>query len=337
MINAEIEVPEFRQISLDQVSKSFRYDTPGDTLLVQAQYEPRADLTFWAIAHEAELLAPYWAALRNSILLTLLILMITILLVIRISKSMVREMGVMTKISEEMANGNLSARIHVKSSDEMQVFANHFNLMAERIEIQTNALIKNLLKLDQSYRETVTMISNAIEASDEYTKGHCERVAGIAQVLGERCGLSKEQLKNLEYASLLHDVGKIGIDSQLLNKEEPLEPEEFAEIKRHSQIGYFILHDVEHLRDAADIVLHHHEWIDGKGYPSGLSEEEIRLESRIIAIADAFDAMTSARPYRKQPLTQQEALRRILAGKGTQFDARLVELLQDELRKGTIA
>jgi len=134
-----------------------------------------------------------------------------------------------------------------------------------------------------------------------------------------------EDLVVLEYAALLHDVGKIGIPSSILNKPTRLSEEEFDIIKTHPTIGYEILKDIEFLKRSALIIYQHHERIDGKGYPRGLTKDELDILTRIITVTDAYDAMTSARPYRKEPLSHKEAMEILIEGSGTQFDGDIVD------------
>ena len=142
--------------------------------------------------------------------------------------------------------------------------------------------------------------------------------------------LDISNIKNLQTAALLHDIGKIGVDNQCLNKIEPLNNEEWLKIKKHPQIGYNILSSVNEYGPLANIVLYHHERWDGNGYPSGLKEEEIPLESRIIAVADAYDTMISDQVYRKG-MNEIVALRIIESEAGKQFDPLIVRIFLDEV------
>jgi len=164
----------------------------------------------------------------------------------------------------------------------------------------------------------------AIEAKDSYTAGHSMRVTGIAENIGQKLGFSQEQLERLRKAALLHDIGKIGIPEKILNKPGKLLPEEYREIQNHPEIGLEIIKPIEQMRDIFEIIYHHHEKYDGTGYPGGLKGEEIPLEARVLAVADAYEAMTSDRAYRKA-LTKKEAVSEILKQKGQQFDPKVVE------------
>lgn len=180
--------------------------------------------------------------------------------------------------------------------------------------------------LNDSYKQTIKVLSNAIEANDEYTRGHCDRVTYYSLNIAKKLGFSEIEHEQLEFASILHDIGKISVPHHILNKEEKLTEEEWKIINKHPSVGYDIIKEVSFLKDAALVVRHHHEKFDGSGYPDGLSKEDIPLMSRIISITDAYDAMTSVRAYRKKPLTKIQAIEELKINAGTQFDPQIVEL-----------
>lgn len=193
------------------------------------------------------------------------------------------------------------------------------------LEKQKIELEESYKKLDDSYKATVSLLSNAVDARDPYTAGHSERVTKISLLLGETLNLSKSQLQNLEYAALFHDIGKIGIPDYILLKNGKLTDEEYGIIQQHPCIGVNILNSVNFLKDALPIIKHHHEKFGAKGYPDNLNGQEIPLGSRIIAIADAYDAMTTDRPYRKG-FSHEAAAEEINRNRGLQFDNELVDI-----------
>jgi HD-GYP domain-containing protein (c-di-GMP phosphodiesterase class II) len=167
-------------------------------------------------------------------------------------------------------------------------------------------------------------LTAALDAKDSYTYGHSERVARIAVELGREMGLQGDELSDIYLAGLLHDVGKIGIRDSVLGKVEPLTPEEFEHIKQHVTIGYAILSDLRPIRNLLPGVLYHHEHWDGNGYPDGLAGEAIPLLARILAVADAYDAMSTNRPYRDAlPCRKVEEI--LAKGANTQWDKRIIE------------
>lgn len=149
------------------------------------------------------------------------------------------------------------------------------------------------------FHEIIDCIVSALDAKDPYTAGHSERVSDMAIVVCQLLGFSEDQVQQVHMAAHLHDIGKIGVPDNILLKEGKLEPEEWEKLKKHPDIGAEILSKSHHLIELKDIVLHHHERYDGKGYPSGLKGEEIPVGARVIAICDSIDAITSNRCYRK--------------------------------------
>jgi len=203
-------------------------------------------------------------------------------------------------------------------------------------ERQTQAkLDEQQQRLERSALEMVTALAAALEAKDPYTCGHSERVTRYAVQLAWKVGLDSREIENLTLAGQLHDIGKIGIREEVLNKPGKLTDEEFDHIKSHPLTGVQILQKVDSLAAALPIVRHHHERYDGKGYPDGLAGEDIPLPARVVAVADAFDAMTSSRAYRSA-LPTAEARRRLLEGSGTQFDTELVEVFVGLLDSGEL-
>ncbi len=197
--------------------------------------------------------------------------------------------------------------------------------------LQNNTLSNQKVKLEESYsklnlnyRNTVSTLSKAVDARDTYTAGHSERVSKIALKIGEKLGLSNDSLETLELAALFHDIGKIGIPDIVLNKPDRLTNEEFEKIKEHPRIGLEILKNIDFLKPILPIILYYHEKFSGRGYPEGIEGNLIPLESRIIALADTYDAMTSNRPYRNS-LSHESAVTEIIKYKGIQFDPIITE------------
>jgi putative nucleotidyltransferase with HDIG domain len=158
------------------------------------------------------------------------------------------------------------------------------------------------------------------------------RVGEYALDLGKRMNLSQKKLENLKMAAILHDIGKIGIEETILNKPGRLTEEEFEKIKHHPEIGVKIIQDIEFLKEASDIILNHHEKVDGTGYPNGKEQDEISIEAAILGISDVYDALTTDRPYRKA-LTCDQALAIIEEGKGKHFNAQLAEKFMEMIEE----
>ncbi len=175
-------------------------------------------------------------------------------------------------------------------------------------------------------------LAQAIEAKDPYTHGHSARVMEYAVQIAQKFGLPEEEIESLRYAAILHDIGKIGVRGIVLNNPNGLTGEEYDEIKKHPLVGEGIIKPIELLQPIKPFIRHHHEWYNGKGYPDGLSGKDIPLGARILAVADAYDAMKSDRPYRKA-LTEETAIQELKRGSGTQFEPKLVEVFLEILKQ----
>lgn len=185
---------------------------------------------------------------------------------------------------------------------------------------------KNLVAdLKDLFTGTIKAIVEALDAKDSFTLGRSRRVSYYALKMGEKLGLSKYLMGELELAGLLHDIGMIGISDEILYKTEKLSPEEYEEIKMHVQHGVKILEDIEQLSEVVDIIKHHHEHYDGSGYPDKLKGEDIPLLARIIAITDAYDSMVSNRAYRKS-MEPEQAMKILEEMSGKQFDPELTKI-----------
>ncbi|MCI0686141.1 MAG: HD-GYP domain-containing protein [Sporichthyaceae bacterium] len=179
----------------------------------------------------------------------------------------------------------------------------------------------------EAYDATVRALVQAVETKDYYTRGHSERVARAAEMMARVLGLREERVDSLKYAGILHDVGKLGVPTRVLQKAEALTESEFASIQLHPVRGLEMVRGIRFLREAYDGILHHHERMDGRGYPAGLRGHDIPEFARIIAVADAFDSMTSTRSYR-HARSVEEALGELGRCAGVQFDPVMVEALE---------
>jgi diguanylate cyclase (GGDEF)-like protein len=179
--------------------------------------------------------------------------------------------------------------------------------------------------LEHTFVSTVEALANALEANDKYTLTHARWITDLSLRVGDELGLDEPALKRLELGALLHDIGKIGIPSDVLSKPGRLTAEERALVQTHPELGERIIAPIDRLQEVRPIVRHCHERWDGRGYPDGLAGEDIPLEARIIFVCDAYHAMTSNRPYRR-PITHREAVRRLARGAGSQFDPEIVEV-----------
>ena len=186
------------------------------------------------------------------------------------------------------------------------------------------------LSLREAYADTVRSLVAALEAKDPYTKGHSVRVAGFAVAIAKAISLDEREVQNIEYAALLHDLGKIGISRSLLSKADALTPEEYERIREHPAIAARILESVPFLAAVLPAVRDHHERLDGRGYGGGVQATDLSQAARILAVADSYDAMTADRPYRAA-LQMEAAIEELRANAGTQFDPQIVEAFLEVL------
>jgi PAS domain S-box-containing protein len=180
-------------------------------------------------------------------------------------------------------------------------------------------------RLKKNYKELIKMLTAFIEVKDLYTEKHSKRIASDSVFLAEQLSMSSKEIKDIEIAALLHDLGKIKISIDILNKESKLNEKEWEIMKKHSEIGEQTIKNMPEFLDASKLIKYHHERYDGKGYPKGLIGEEIPIGARIIALVDAFDAMQSNRPYRKA-LSYEEAKKELIREKGKQFDPYITDI-----------
>lgn len=203
-------------------------------------------------------------------------------------------------------------------------FAPEDLLIAVRAKLERRRALQ-LLDTRLAHVQTVRMLANAVEARESYTRGHVERVQQYALQLARALGWDAEALSLCEFGALLHDVGKLTVPRSILNKRRPLTYAEWELLRRHPETGRQMLEGVDHLRGAVPYVLHHHERWNGTGYPGRLAGEDIPREGRLLAIVDAYDAMTSNRPYR-QAMPVERALEEIRKQSAIQFDPTMVEV-----------
>ena len=287
-----------------------------------------------------------------------IVMMILYLLIARLTSPL----KAIVQTAEKMGTGNFKVSFHGTGSQEVEQLVKSLNAMREQFEhllrekedlwevsyTQTqelavmydhtyslNATLEQAFRdIELAYMQTIKALTEAIEAKDYYTRGHSERVLvyseKLAAALGSNEADNEEELVQLRYAAILHDIGKIGIDTGILNKPGRLTDEEYTIIREHPTFGWKILQNIERLRVATTAVVQHHERIDGCGYPQGLKGEEITFLAKILSVADTYDAMTSERPYRAG-MPQERALAELRRCVGTQFDEKIVAVFCEKV------
>jgi len=198
-------------------------------------------------------------------------------------------------------------------------------LLSKRVEEAAITLTRLYEDLRSTYMRTIRVLAQAIDARDHYTHSHSRNVARYAAAIANEMGLSARQIENINDACELHDLGKIGVEDNILTKTTKLTAQEWEQIRKHPSIGAKILEPLTFLNDVIELVRQHHENYDGTGYPERRKGEDIVMGARIIHLADAYEAMRSARSYRQTPLTKEAAIAEIKKNTGTQFDPKVVE------------
>ena len=228
--------------------------------------------------------------------------------------------------ARQVAAGDFSTRVETRNMTEIGTLGESFNTMSDKLEEHIARLAKAAQENRELFVGTVKALAAAIDGKDKYTRGHSERVARISVAIGRQMGMNEEELETLRISALLHDVGKIAIDDNILKKPAALTDEEFAIMKTHPQKGYKIMSQIPAMKDFLPGMYMHHEMVNGKGYPQGLTDKEIPLQAKIVSVADTFDAMTIDRPYQKGMLLP-EALEKIKSMIGTRYDGGVVSAL----------
>jgi putative nucleotidyltransferase with HDIG domain len=234
-----------------------------------------------------------------------------------------------------ISRGEFHQRSAVRGASEISELAENFNKMAGDIEEYIERLKEAAEENRELFIGSIRMLAAAIDEKDPYTRGHSGRVAKYSTLIGRELGLSAEELDKLRIAALLHDVGKIGVEDRVLKKPGALTPEEFDLMKQHTVKGANIMRPVSQLKEMLPGIELHHEHMDGRGYPYGLTEQQIPMMARIIGVADTLDAMTTNRPY-QTAMDIDYALGRIRSLTGAKFDAVVVNALESAVNSGKL-
>jgi putative nucleotidyltransferase with HDIG domain len=252
-----------------------------------------------------------------------------------VARSVTRPLAEVVRGALDIARGRFGREVSVRTGNEIGDLAYTFNHMSRELASYDAENRRLIAALERGYLETIRSLAAAVEAKDPYTRGHAERVATLAVEIGRELALSAGALRALQYAGILHDIGKIGIPDGILAKGTPLAADEMALVHDHPRIGAEIIAGVEFLEEAVPAIRSHHERWDGAGYPDRLRGERIPLAARIVNIADTWDACTSHRPY--QEAMPPEAAVAILEGlRGSQTDPAVhAALLRVLRRQGT--
>ena len=285
------------------------------------------------LAIDGEVLATAQQAARRKVaFMSAVIIMLSVAGVFFIARIFTTPIKRLTNSVSLLKTGSYQGNIEVTLRDELGGLTRNFNEMAQVILSQRDKLQEYAQGLQESYLSTVKILATSIDARDDYTLQHSTRVAALCLLIGEELGLSSDELRELEVAALVHDLGKIRIPDHVLKKAGALDKNEWQMLKQHPRDGAEILDHSRAFHKFIPAVLYHHEWHNGQGYPDGLKGDDIPLFASIIAIADAYDAMTTSRPY-NEGRTADTAILEILRCRGSQFNPLLVDLFVGSLAK----
>jgi HD-GYP domain-containing protein (c-di-GMP phosphodiesterase class II) len=264
-----------------------------------------------------------------------LALLLAIIAAIFFASGIARPIRILADRTREIAQGKYQQRVTLRTHNEIGDLAENFNVMSESIETAIEQLKKAANENHQLFINSIRMLAAAIDAKDPYTRGHSERVARYSIAIGKNLHLPEKEMRNLRISSLLHDVGKIGIDDRILRKPGALSDDEFEVMKQHPVKGAAIMSGVGQLADCIAGMKYHHEKWSGGGYPDGLQGDAIPMQARIVAIADTFDAMTTNRPYQKA-MEINYVVDKIKSFASTRFDPKVVDAFVQAVKRGDI-
>lgn len=308
----------------DSPSSEFRWSSDDEEFLAYSWAIPLAfefRTAAWTVVR-SESASSVFAPLENFQRSFLLLTAITVLIAVGLSSLQIRRnlnpLAELREGTRRVASGDFSTTVEVSSGDEFEELARSFNAMSSEIQ--------------ELHVSTLTALARSVDAKSPWTAGHSERVCKLALAIARRLGLPESELVTLQRGALLHDIGKIGVPTHVLDKPGCLTHSEMEQVRRHPTIGARILDPIKAFSDALPLVRHHHERIDGAGYPDGLKGEEIRFDVRILTVADAFDAMISDRPYRRG-MTLADAAEILRRETGSQFDRVPAQALLELLEK----
>ena len=305
-----------------------------------AELGTNARLGVIAIQDEKAALTSVSDMRRQTVWISLFSAMFALTIGFYFAKKLTDPVQALAFAAHRIAGGDFSQRIDVQSRTELGELGDSFNQMTSQLEHFIADLTSAAQENRQLFLGTVKALAAAIDGKDPYTRGHSERVARFSVAISQGLQLPDEEIEKIRVSALLHDVGKIGIDDNILKKPSALTADEFEIMKQHPQKGYKIMSQIPAMREFLPGMYMHHEMVDGNGYPQGLKSSEIPLQAKIVAVADTFDAMTTDRPYQKA-MEFADALALINSYVGTRYDANVVGALMaacasGQVRPGTV-
>ena len=300
-----------------------------------AELDANSRLGVIAIQDERAALASVADMRRQVFVISLAAATFALLIGFFFAKKLTQPVQELAAGAHRIASGDFSQRIQVSSGRELSELGDSFNQMTDQVERFIGDLQRAADENRELFLGTVKALAAAIDGKDPYTRGHSERVARFSVAIAQGLDLPDDEIEKIRISALLHDVGKIGIDDNILKKPASLTDEEFAIMKQHPQKGYKIMSQIPAMKEFLPGMYMHHEMIDGRGYPQGLKGDEIPMQARIVSVADTFDAMTTDRPYQRA-MKFDDALGRIKDFVGTRYDERVVASLIAACESGQV-
>jgi HD-GYP domain-containing protein (c-di-GMP phosphodiesterase class II) len=300
-----------------------------------AELDKNSRLGVIAIQDESAALASVSEMRQQTIVISMVAALLTVIIGFFFARKLTQPVQELAVGAHRIASGDFSQRIVVTSRTELGDLGDSFNLMTDQLETYIKDLQRSAAENRELFLGTVKGLAAAIDGKDPYTRGHSERVSRISLAIAQRLNLSDDECEKIRISALLHDVGKIAIDDNILKKPAALTDDEFVIMKQHPQKGYKIMSQIKAMKEFLPGMYMHHEMVNGQGYPQGLKGDEIPLMAKVVAVADTFDAMTTDRPY-QQAMKFEDAIARIQSFVGTRYDARVVSAFVEACEEGQI-
>jgi HD-GYP domain-containing protein (c-di-GMP phosphodiesterase class II) len=324
---------------LARATETSKFDlTEGKTTVeMLGTYSPIQNLN-WGVIVQRRLRDAFFAVdemRRDTVLWGVVVIILSLLVAVFSAKSITRPLDSLTQTARSIAQRDYTQRADIRSRTEIGELAATFNLMAEDIQHYISDLKNASEENRQLFMDAIEMIAAAVDAKDPYTKGHSGRVSQYSVILARELGLADDEIDKIRISATLHDVGKIGIEDRVLKKPGVLTNEEFDIMKRHPIMGFEIVRQVKRLTEMLAGIRWHHESLNGRGYPDGLTGDELPLMVRIIAVADTFDAITTDRPYQAGREFPQ-ALEILRKHAGSKYDPIVVDAMHAAYTKGEL-
>lgn len=300
-----------------------------------AELDKNSRLGVIAIQDESAALASVTDMRQQTLWISMVAAMLTLITGFYFAQKLTQPVQQLAFGAHRIASGDFSQRISVTSRTELGDLGDSFNLMTDKVENFIKDLQQSAAENRELFLGTVKGLAAAIDGKDPYTRGHSERVSRMSMAIAQRLNLPDDECEKIRISALLHDVGKIAIDDNILKKPAALTDDEFLVMKQHPQKGYKIMSQIRAMKEFLPGMYMHHEMVNGQGYPQGLKGDEIPLMAKIVAVADTFDAMTTDRPY-QQAMKFEDAIARIQSFVGTRYDPDVVAAFVEACEEGQI-